>query len=57
MAAEEDLEGEQELLNLLEEKIVMKMRGGGGEATSGHENHLSVHMVELLSQNLTLGIG
>jgi hypothetical protein len=39
------------LLDLLEEKIVMKVR----DSSSGHENHLSIDMVELLIQNLTLG--
>jgi hypothetical protein len=46
-------EGEEEvrLLSLLQEKIVLRVR----EPATGHENHLSIHMVELLNQNLSLG--
>ncbi len=44
-------EDEVRLVSLLQEKIVLRVR----EPATGHENHLSIHMVELLNQNLNLG--
>jgi len=51
LSGEEGEEEEVRLLSLLEEKIVLRVR----EPATGHENHLSIHMVELLNQNLSLG--
>ncbi len=53
LSGEEEGEGEEEvrLVSLLQEKIVLRVR----EPATGHENHLSIHMVELLNQNLSLG--
>jgi hypothetical protein len=53
LSGEEEGEGEDEvrLLSLLQEKIVLRVR----EPATGHENHLSIDMVELLNQNLSLG--
>jgi hypothetical protein len=47
-----------ELMPLLEEKLVMRLpdtKSDSGANSGRHENHLSVHMVELIRQNLNLG--